>query len=72
MDNNLCFPLTKAVRNDEKFPFRSIKHYTNPNDSEPDSFEVMKSRMGYTAQKSIERLERMGRKPAIWYFCPSY
>lgn len=58
------FPLRKAPESTEKFPFRDMKYYINPEDVEVKT-KLRAPRMGYVAQRSIEYLESTGRKPDL-------
>lgn len=58
------FPLKKAPESTEKFPFRDMKYYTNPEDSEVKT-KLKTPRFGYVAQLSIHHLESTGRKPEL-------
>lgn len=58
------FPLRKAPESTEKFPFRDMKYYTNPEDSEVKT-KLKTPRFGYVAQLSIQHLESTGRKPEL-------
>lgn len=58
------FPFRKVPQTADKFPFRDVKHYINPEDDEVNS-KVKAPRFGYVAQRSINYLESTGRKPNL-------
>lgn len=62
--NSLRFPLKKAPESTDKFPFRDLKHYTNPEDDEVKT-KRNSPRFGYVAQRSLNHLEATGRKPDL-------
>lgn len=62
--NSPRFPFRKVPQTADKFPFRDVKHYINPEDDEVNS-KVKILRFGYVAQRSINYLESTGRKPNL-------
>lgn len=63
------FPLRTPPESTERFPFRDLKYYTNPQEEEEEEMKsrVKSPRLGYMAQRSIEYLESTGRKPDLHY-----
>lgn len=59
------FPLRTAPESTEKFPFRNLKYYVNPEDEDEVKEKPEIPTLGYMAQKSIDFLESTGRKPNL-------
>lgn len=60
--SDLKFPSRKVPEVSDKFPFRDLKYYTNPEDQDVKTVSVNKTpKMGYVAQLSINHLESTGR-----------
>lgn len=68
------FPLRTAPVEDEKFPFRDVRHYNSSVDAGEVNSKPKVPKLGYLAQRSVRYLEATGRKPELqnvpWFTIP--